>query len=81
MRPERVNVGCDVHGWMSAYVVVAKSPYYAVTRDGGQFELDQVPPGRYHLKVWQETLGEMEKEIVVEAGKPTTVEFSFEQKP
>ena len=79
MRPERVNVRCDLHGWMNAFVVVANNPYYAVTRGSGEFELDQVPPGRYYLKVWQETLGEMEKEIVVEAGKPTAVEFIFEK--
>ena len=79
-RPEWLRIGCDLHGWMKAYVIVAAHPYYAVTRDGGTFQLERVPAGRYRLKVWQETLGEMEKEIVVESGKATTVEFVMQSK-
>lgn len=80
-RPERFRIGCDLHGWMRAYVVVAANPYYAVTGEGGRFELDALPPGNYQLKVWQETLGEMEKDVVVEAGKTTKVDFTFVPKP
>jgi hypothetical protein len=80
-RPEQFRIGCDLHGWMRAYVVVAANPYYAVTGEGGKFQLDGVPPGNYRLKVWQETLGEMEKDIVVEAGKTTKVDFTFVPKP
>jgi hypothetical protein len=80
VRPERVSVKCDLHGWMQAYVVVAKNPYYAVTREQGTFQLANVPPGRYHLKVWQESLGEMEQEVEVEAGKTAKVDFTFEAK-
>ncbi len=76
-RPERISVRCDLHKWMKAYVVVAANPYYAVTAAGGKFELDGVPPGRYHLKAWQENLGEKEQEIVVEPGKTIKVDFTF----
>jgi Carboxypeptidase regulatory-like domain len=76
-RADLVSVKCDLHGWMQAYVVVAKNPYYAVTGRGGAFALRDVPPGRYHLKVWQETLGTAEQELAVEAGKPTKVDFTF----
>ena len=80
MRPERINIRCDLHGWMSAYAVVARNPYYALTGAGGEFRIGQVPPGHYHLKVWQETLGEMEKDIVVEAGKAAAADFTFQPK-
>ena len=80
MRPERINIRCDLHGWMSAYAVVARNPYYALTGAGGEFRIGQVPPGRYRLKVWQETLGEMEKDIVVEAAEAATVDFTFQPK-
>ncbi len=76
-RPERVGIRCDLHKWMQAYVVIAANPYYTVTQKGGRFELDGVPPGHYHLKAWQETLGEMEQEVVVEPAKTTKADFNF----
>ncbi len=36
----------------TAWVVVAKHPYYAITDDDGKFRLDRVPPGSYTLVVW-----------------------------
>ncbi len=74
-RPDIVSVKCDLHGWMQAYVVVAKNPYYAVTGPGGRFELRDVPAGHYRLKVWQETLGTGEQDVEVRPGETTRVEF------
>jgi hypothetical protein len=76
-RPDRVSVRCDVHKWMSAYVVVTKNPYYVVSGAGGQFRLEGVPAGHYHLKVWQESLGELDQEITVEAAKTTDTSFTY----
>ncbi|HEV3483641.1 MAG TPA: carboxypeptidase regulatory-like domain-containing protein [Candidatus Acidoferrales bacterium] len=77
LRPDVISVRCDLHGWMQAYVVVAKNPYYAISENGGRFKLDGVPKGHYHLKVWSESLGENEQEIVVEVGKPTRADFTL----
>jgi len=79
-RPDIVSVKCDLHGWMQAYVVVAKNPYYAVTGAGGRFELREVPAGHYRLKVWQETLGMSEQEVDVQPGQTTRVEFVLSSK-
>lgn len=76
-RADRVAVRCDVHKWMSAYVVVAKNPYYVVSGAGGQFRLEGVPAGHYHVKVWQESLGELDQEITVEAAKPIETSFTY----
>ncbi len=46
---------CDAgHPWMSAYVVCAEHPYYAVTDSKGQFRLTDIPPGTYTLTMWHE---------------------------
>ena len=76
-RPDLISVRCDLHGWMQAYVVIVQNPYYAISDKGGKFTLDGVPTGHYHLKVWTESLGESEQEIVVEAGKPTRADFTL----
>jgi len=75
--PDVISVRCDLHGWMQAYVVVAKNPYYTITANGGKFKLDEVPEGHYRLKVWSENLGESEQEIVVEEGKSTKADFTL----
>jgi len=51
---------CNVHPEMSGYVVVAPTPYFAVTDKDGNFEIKNVPAGHYTLKTWSED------------GKPTT---------
>jgi plastocyanin len=71
--PEIIRVTCDLHSWMRGWVVVAEHPFYALTGGGGDFELRGLPPGRYTLKVWQERLGTISKEIVVGDADPTAV--------
>ena len=70
-KPEIVRVDCDLHTWMRAWVVVAEHPFYAVTGPNGEFVLDNVPPGKHTLKIWQETLGTLTREVTV-GDKDTT---------
>jgi plastocyanin len=51
---------CNVHPEMSGYVVVVPTPYFTVTDKDGNFEIKNVPAGKYTLKTWSED------------GKPTT---------
>lgn len=45
---------CNVHPEMSGYVVVVPTPYSAVTNKEGEFEIKDVPAGKYTLKTWSE---------------------------
>jgi hypothetical protein len=78
--PDIVSIRCDLHQWMQAYAVVAKNPYYTISGNGGAFQLDEVPPGRYHLMVWSKSLGESEQDIVVKAGKTTKADFDLKDR-
>ena len=72
------RVGCDVHPWMSAWVVVADSPFFAVTDRDGRARLDSVPVGHWRLRAWHERLGSSEQEVTVTpSGDAGLVRFQF----
>jgi len=53
--PEPFEVSCSIHPWMSARMLVRDSPYFAVTRPDGSFEIPNVPAGvPLEFRVWQE---------------------------
>src|SRR5580700_4996559 len=53
--PGLANVRCNGgHTWMNAEIMVVTHPYYAVTDESGNFELTDVPPGRYEIVAWHE---------------------------
>jgi plastocyanin len=53
-RPGVVQVFCDIHSHMSAYILVFAHRYFAVTDKGGAFTIPGIPPGSYTLAVWHE---------------------------
>jgi plastocyanin len=76
-KPEVVKVTCDVHNWMTAWIVVQGHPYYAKTDKNGAFTLSGVPAGDYELKVWHETLGEKARRVTVKQGEETQAAFEL----
>jgi plastocyanin len=71
---------CDVHPWMTGYVVVNSNPFFAVTGPDGHFKITDLPPGKYTLTAWQERYGAKSVEVTVAADKPTEVSFAFDAK-
>jgi hypothetical protein len=53
--PGLVHLQCNGgHVWMSAEMMVAPHPYYAVTDESGRFEFTDVPAGTYQIVAWHE---------------------------
>ncbi len=75
-----VRVKCDVHPWMSAYIGVLPHPFFHATGRGGEFEIKNVPAGKYTLAVWHEEWGAMETEIEVADGATVEKELKYEKK-
>jgi plastocyanin len=46
-----VVLGCNIHDWMSAYVYVVPTPYFAMTDKDGRAVI-KAPPGKYTVKIW-----------------------------
>jgi len=54
--PGIIRVFCEIHSHMSAFILVFAHRYFAVTDEEGRYHLDNVPPGIYTVKVWNETV-------------------------
>lgn len=76
-RPEIIRVTCDVHDWMTAWIIVQDHPYYALTDATGAFRLSDIPPGEYELRVWHEALGEHARSVSVTADHSASVEITL----
>src|ERR1700687_1366592 len=69
---------CNVHPEMSGYVVVVPTPYFAVTDKDGNFEIKNVPAGKYTLKTWSED-GKPASQAVDLSGASATVDLTVKK--
>jgi hypothetical protein len=61
----RSDAGYD---WMNGYILVMPHRYFAVTDVEGKFQLPELPPERYDMVMWHETLGVKRQIVDVKAG-------------
>jgi plastocyanin len=79
-----IKVKCDVHPWMTAYVIATDHPFFAVTDENGKFKIDKVPPGDYNVEAWHSEYGLKTMKIHVDSNKSVDPKFSYdgtEKKP
>jgi plastocyanin len=73
--PGLATLGCNIHDWMVAYVLVLDTPYFGKTDAVGKVSLD-APPGNYVMRVWHERSGDeqasVERAVVLPASGLTT---------
>jgi len=72
-----VEVKCNVHEWMQAWIYVSKHPYAAVTQADGSYEIAGVPPGEYNAMIWHEVLGQVSAKVKVAPGGTATLDQAF----
>ena len=77
---EIIKVECDLHNWMRAWIVVTPNAYSTVSDSDGSFEIPDVPPGKYELTAWHETLGSITKSITV-GNDGLNINFDFLEVP
>ena len=52
-QPGDVRVLCNIHMEMEAHVLVLDGPYFTTAAEDGSYRVSNVPPGTYHVKLWQ----------------------------
>ena len=73
-----VQIKCDVHPWMFAYLAVVDHPWFAVTDAKGEFTLPAgLTPGRYTVAAVHVKAGEAAEEINLSDAQPAIVNFTL----
>ena len=76
---EQVKIECSVHPWMTAWFFVSENPYAVATDENGNFELTDVPAGKYTIEVWHESLKKGKEKIKIGAGDTAELTFDLDQ--
>ena len=77
-RGDVVEVDCDAHNWMSAWIYTLDHPYFSISGKDGGFSIDGLPPGSHEATVWHPTLGAMTASVEVAPGATTTLDLILE---
>jgi plastocyanin len=63
-----VVLGCNIHDWMQAHVLVVDTPWFGKTGTDGMVRIGGMPAGRYRLRVWHPRQKQAAAEQVVTIG-------------
>jgi len=53
-----IAMGCNIHDWMSGYILVVDTPYYGITNKDGNIYFNLENPGIYQIVVWHPQMNE-----------------------
>ncbi len=81
-KPGIIALGCNIHDWMSAYIVVLATPYFQKTPAAGTATFTTLPPGRYRLDVWHPRLAnDTQREVIIASSDPAMQSIAVVLKP
>ena len=92
-KPGLVEIRCDVHAEMAAYILVMENPYFAVTDKKGEFQIPDssyfqqadlagvtdLLPGKYFIKTWHEKLKTQKKAVTISDDGNETVQLNLKR--
>lgn len=72
-----VEVRCNIHAQMQAWIVAVPNPFYAVTDSKGLFRIKSVPAGTHLVRCWSEKYGALWQKMTVSSGGTGRLIFKY----
>lgn len=76
-----VEIGCNIHDWMLAYIYVGKTQLMAISDSEGSAIIENLPPGDFQLQIWHARLDEpanvMVRDISLVEGERSSIELAL----
>jgi len=69
---------CGMHEFMQTWGYRIQNPYYFITKLGGEFKIDNIPPGDYNLHAWHYLMKPQNQRIHVAKNGTIDVNFKFD---
>ena len=80
-KPGVVKLYCEIHQHMRGVILVLDTPYFTRTLTNGAYRLENLPAGRYQLKVWADERRCDTKPVELTAGQTLRIDFDLKQPP
>ncbi|MDW3652853.1 MAG: hypothetical protein R8P61_37585 [Bacteroidia bacterium] len=68
-RTGTIKIFCDIHAHMRAYVISVDTPYFSRLDARGEYEIRNLPDGRYRMEIIHPMLDSYSREIELEGGE------------
>ena len=68
-RTGTIKIFCDIHAHMRAYVISVDTPYFSRLDARGEYEIRNLPDGRYRMEIIHPMLDTYSREIELEGGE------------
>ena len=69
---------CGMHEFMQTWGWIVDNPYYAKTKKGGAFTIEDLPPGTYQVTAWHPHIKPVEKTVIVPPNGQVSLDFEFD---
>jgi Carboxypeptidase regulatory-like domain len=73
-----VQIICGMHEYMQSWAWVVDNPYFERTRKGGEFTIENLPPGTYKVTAWHPHMKPIEKLVTILPDGTATLNFEFD---
>lgn len=71
-----IAMGCNIHDWMSGYLLVVDTPYFAKSDVQGKSVFTSVKQGKYRVVIWHPQLKTHNNRFVIEKNVQGDMTFS-----